>query len=234
MKAIYVKELRQYATSFAGAVFLAAYAVLIGYQFTVGNLLAQSGEISNLFFQIMTMLMFLVPILTMRLLSEEKKMRTDQLLLTSPVSIGKIVIGKFLAAFTMFLAGSIPLVIAAGLMWYYGVAPSLETAGNFAGLLLAGAAFISMGLLASAVTENQIVAAIVSYVALTGLWLLDYLRLYISHEAAAQVIGYLSVRAHFSRLASGVFGLSTLVYFLSLTGLMLGWTVLAMSHDRKR
>ena len=234
MKAIYVKELRQYATSFAGAVFLAAYAVLIGYQFTVGNLLAQSGEISNLFFQIMTMLMFLVPILTMRLLSEEKKMRTDQLLLTSPVSIGKIVIGKFLAAFTMFLAGSIPLVIAAGLMWYYGVAPSLETAGNFAGLLLAGAAFISMGLLASAVTENQIVAAIVSYVALTGLWLLDYLRLYVSHEAAAKVISYLSVRAHFSRLASGVFGLSTLVYFLSLTGLMLGWTVLAMSHDRKR
>ena len=234
MKAIYLKELRQYATSFAGAVFLAAYAVLIGYQFTVGNLLAQSGEISNLFFQIMSMLMFLVPILTMRLLSEEKKMRTDQLLLTSPVSIGRIVIGKFMAAFTMFICGSVPLVLAAGLMWFYGVAPSLETAGNFAGLLMTGAAFISIGLLASAITENQIVAAIVSYVVLMGLWLLDYLRMYVSGDTAGRMLRYLSVRAHFTQLASGVFSLSTLIYFLSLTGLMLGFTVLVMSHARKR
>ena len=87
MRSIYQKEMRQYLTGFAGAVFMAAYAALIGYQFTVGNLLAQSGEISGLFSQIMSMLMFLVPILTMRLFAEEKKMRTDQLLMTSPVTI---------------------------------------------------------------------------------------------------------------------------------------------------
>ena len=155
MRAIYQKEMRQYLTGFAGAVFLAAYAALIGYQFTVGNLLAQSGEISGLFSQIMSMLMFLVPILTMRLFSEEKKMRTDQLLLTSPVTISKIVSGKFLAALSMFLIGSLPLAAAAGVMRFYGVAFTLETAGNFAGLLLAGAAFISIGLFASAITETR-------------------------------------------------------------------------------
>ena len=234
MRAIYKKEMRQYLTSFAGAVFLAAYAALIGYQFTVSNLLAQSGEIAPLFSQIMMMLMFLVPILTMRRLSEEKKMRTDQLLLTSPVSISKIVCGKFLAAVTMFLTGSLPLLIASGVMWFYGAAPSLETAGNFAGLILAGSAFIAIGLFASAITENQIVAAIISYVALIGLWLLDYLRLYVSTQGAGEALRYLSVRAHFTQLTSGIFSLSTLVYFSSLTALMLGLTMLVMESRRQR
>lgn len=233
MRAIYRKEMRQYLTSFAGAVFLAAYAALIGYQFTVGNLLAQSGEISGLFSQVMSMLMFLVPVLTMRLLSEEKKMRTDQLLLTSPVPVAKIVWGKFLAALTMFVIGSLPLALAALVMNFYGVAPSLETAGNFAALLLAGAAFVAVGLFASAITENQIVAAIVSYAALIGLWLLDYLRLYVGGGAAA-ALAYLSVRAHAALLSSGVFALSTLTYFVSLTALMLGLTVLAMQSRRRR
>lgn len=234
MRAIYQKEMRQYLTSFAGAVFLAAYAALIGYQFTVGNLLAQSGEISGLFSQIMSMLMFLVPILTMRLLSEEKKMRTDQLLLTSPVPVNQIVSGKFLAALSMFLIGSLPLAAAACVMRFYGVAFSLETAGNFAGLLLAGAAFIAIGLFASAITENQIVAAIVSYVMMIALWLLDYLRLYAGQGFAGEALRYLSVRAHTAQLASGVFGLSTVVYFLSLTALMLGLTRIVMESRRCR
>ena len=233
MRAIYQKEMRQYLTGFAGAVFLAAYAVLIGYQFTVGNLLAQSGEISGLFSQIMSMLMFLVPILTMRLFSEEKKMRTDQLLLTSPVTISKIVSGKFLAALSMFLIGSLPLAAAAGVMRFYGIAFTLETAGNFAGLLLAGAAFISIGLFASAITENQIVAAIVSYVVMIGLWLLDYLRLYAA-GFAGEALRFLSVRAHTAQLASGIFSLSTAVYFIGLTALMLGLTRLVMESRRCR
>ena len=233
MRAIYQKEMRQYLTGFAGAVFLAAYAALIGYQFTVGNLLAQSGEISGLFSQIMSMLMFLVPILTMRLFSEEKKMRTDQLLLTSPVTISKIVSGKFLAALSMFLIGSLPLAAAAGVMRFYGVAFTLETAGNFAGLLLAGAAFIAIGLFASAITENQIVAAIVSYVVMIGLWLLDYLRLYAA-GFAGEALRFLSVRAHTAQLASGIFSLSTAVYFIGLTALMLGLTRLVMESRRCR
>ena len=234
MKAIYQKEMRQYLTSFAGAVFLAAYAALIGYQFTVGNLLAQNGEISGLFSQIMSMLMFLVPILTMRLFAEEKKMRTDQLLMTSPVTIGQIVSGKFMASLSMFVIGSLPLAAAGCIMRFYGVAFTLETAGNFAALLLAGAAFISIGLFASAITENQIVAAIVSYVMMIGLWLLDYLRLYAGQGLAGEALRFLSVRAHTAQLASGIFSLSTAVYFLGLTALMLGLTRTVMESRRCR
>lgn len=234
MKAIYQKEMRQYLTSFAGAVFLAAYAALIGYQFTVGNLLAQSGEMSGLFSQIMSMLMFLVPILTMRLFAEEKKMRTDQLLMTSPVTIGQIVSGKFMASLSMFVIGSLPLAAAGCIMRFYGVAFTLEMAGNFAALLLAGAAFISIGLFASAITENQIVAAIVSYVMMIGLWLLDYLRLYAGQGLAGEALRFLSVRAHTAQLASGIFSLSTAVYFLGLTALMLGLTRTVMESRRCR
>lgn len=234
MWAIYKKEMRQYAASPAGAVFLAAYAALIGYVFTVGNLLAQNGEIGTLFSQIMSMLMFLVPILTMRLMAEERKMRTDQLLLTAPVSIRGIILGKFLAALTVFALGSLPVLLAAGVLWYWGVPPSLQTLGCFAALLLAGAAFIAVGLLASALTENQIVAAIVSYAALIGGWMLDYVRAYIGGEAASQALAYLCVRAHAAQLASGIFSLSTLTFFVSLTALMLGLTELVMESRRTR
>ena len=86
MKAVFLKELRQYWNSLTGAVFLAAYALMIGYQFYVGNLLAQNGSVSRLFESVLSMLMFFIPILTMRLFAEEKKMHTDQLVFTAPVS----------------------------------------------------------------------------------------------------------------------------------------------------
>lgn len=234
MRAIYKKEMRQYAASPVGAVFLAAYAALIGYLFTVGNLLAQNGEISTLFSQIMSVLMFLVPILTMRLLAEERKMRTDQLMLTAPVTIGQIILGKFLAAMTMFALGSLPVLLAAAVLWAWGVPPSLQTLGCVAALLLAGAALISMGLLASALTENQIVAAIVSYAAMIGGWMLDYVRPYIGSEGVSQAVSYLCMRAHAAQLASGIFSLSTLTFFVSLTALMLGLTRLVLEGRRTR
>lgn len=234
MLAVYKKEMRQYAASPAGAVFLAAYAALIGYHFAVSNLLAQNGEISALFAQVMAMLMFLMPILTMRLLAEERKMRTDQLLLTSPIPIRRIVLGKFWAALTVFAIGSLPLLLAAAVLWHWGVAPTLETLGCFVALLLAGGAFIAIGLLASAMTENQIVAAIVSYAALIGGWMLDYVRPYIGSEGVSQALAYLCVRAHVAQLASGIFSLSTLTYFVSLTALMLGLTLLLMESWRRR
>lgn len=105
MKAVFLKELRQYWNSLTGAVFLAAYALMIGYQFYVGNLLAQNGSVSRLFESVLSMLMFFIPILTMRLFAEEKKMHTDQLVFTAPVSDAQIMAGKFGAAWLVFGVG---------------------------------------------------------------------------------------------------------------------------------
>ena len=120
MKAVFLKELRQYWNSLTGAVFLAAYALMIGYQFYVGNLLAQNGSVSRLFESVLSMLMFFIPILTMRLFAEEKKMHTDQLVFTAPVSDAQIMAGKFGAAWLVFGVGSLPLLWAVCVMAGYG------------------------------------------------------------------------------------------------------------------
>ncbi len=232
MRAVWKKELYQYATSMIGAVFLASYAAMVGYYFTVGNLLAANGDVSALFHSIFSVLMVFIPMLTMRLFAEEKKLRTEQLIFTSPVSVSQIVMGKFLAAFCIFLVGSIPVILAIAILGYYGVFQCLETAGNLCGLCLAGAAFLSIGLFSSSVTENQLVAAIMSYVIMLGLWMLDFLKYYIQNRWLIAMIEYLSFRAHFEELSAGIFSFSSIAYFTTLTFLMLGWTQLILESRR--
>lgn len=232
MIAVWKKELRQYRTSIIGAVFLASYAGLIGYYFVVGNLFAMNGDITILFRSVYSTLMVLIPVLTMRLFAEERKMRTDQLLFTSPVDIGRIILGKFLAAFVIFCLGSVPIALDGAVLAFYGCFRPLETVGCFAGLLLAGSGLLAIGIFASALTENQVVAAIVSYVIMILLWLLDYLTYYVQGVWAARLIGYLSFQSHFRELSSGIFSISAVVYFTSLTGLMLGLTYLVLESRR--
>ncbi len=232
MTAVWKKELRQYRTSIIGAVFLASYGGLIGYYFVVGNLLAMNGDITVLFQSVYSTLIVLIPILTMRLFAEERKMRTDQLLFTSPVDIGMIILGKFFAALEMFCLGSLPIVLDVAVLAFYGCFQPLETAGCFAGLFLAGSGLLSMGLFASSLTENQVVAAIVSYLMMILLWLLDYLKYYVQGEWTAKLVGYLSFQIHFQELSSGIFSFSAVVYFTSLTALMLGLTCLVLESRR--
>ena len=232
MRAVLKKELRQFAVTPVGAVFVAAYFVLSGYYFTVGNLLPARSDLPGLFGSVFSVLMVLIPLLTMRSFAEERRQKTDQLLLTSSESVFRIVLGKFLAAYIVFLAGSLSLAAPVILLGRYGALDVLETIGSFLALLLVGGAFIACGLFASAITENQIVAAVVSYVITLGLWLLDFLRYYIGDGALAGVIRYLSFRAHFSLLGSGVFSLATAVFFLSLMFLMLSLTCLSVQYRR--
>lgn len=232
MKAVWKKEIYQYATSMIGAVFLASYAGMVGYYFTVGNLLAADGSVAVLFHSIFSVLMVFIPMLTMRLFAEEKKLRTEQLIFTSPLSVFQIVMGKFLAAFCIFLVGSIPVILAVVILGYYGTFQLLETLGNWCGLCGAGAAFLAIGLFASSVTENQLVAAIMSYVIMLGLWMLDFLKYYVQNRWIAAAIEYLSFRAHFEELSAGIFSFSSIAYFISLTFLMLGWTQLILKSRR--
>lgn len=232
MRAVFEKELKQYIAAPAGAVFLAAFFAFTGYYFTVGVLLPAHADLSGLFSSVFSVLMVLIPLLTMRSWAEERKQRTDQLLLTSPVPVRNLVLGKFLSAFVIFLLGSLSLIPPVVVLADLGSFDVLETAGNFAALFLIGGALISIGLFASALTENQIVAAVVSYVIMLGLWLLDYLRYYTGEGLLTKMIEYLSFRSHFSLLGSGVFTLAAAGYFLSLVVLMLTLTCLIIEHRR--
>ena len=232
MIAIWKKELHQYRVSMTGAVFLASYGGLIGYYFVVGNLLAMNGDITILFQSVYSTLLMFIPVITMRLFAEEKKQRTDQILFTAPVALEKIILGKFLAALGMFCLGSLPLLFDAAVLAYYDCFRLLETVGCMAGLLLAGSGLLAIGLFASSLTESQVVAAIVSYIIMILLWLLDYLKYYAQKEVIVKLLEYLSFQSHFRELSSGIFSFSTVVYFTSLTVLMLGMTWLVLENRR--
>lgn len=231
MGAIFEKEFRQYSRSMMGAAFLAAFFALTGYYFVVGNLYSQNGDISTLLSSVLMMSMFLCPILTMRLFAEERKMRTDQMLLTEPVTLTSVVTGKFLACWCFYLCGSGIFLVDVVILAVYGCFQPLVTIGSLVGLWLASATFLAIGMYTSSLTENQLVAAVLTYGILLGLWLLDFLQSYLSNPVLLGIIQYLSYREHFTELSSGIFSLPTLVYFLGSCLLFVMLTVLRLKKE---
>ena len=163
MGAIYKREIKAYFMSPTAYIFLAVFYVISGFYFVNVNIFGMTTDMSYVFSGVFTIMMILLPLLTMRLFSEEKKQKTDQCLLTAPVGLMGIVMGKFLAALTVFavaMAVYIPYILVlvklgGGIAW-------ASVIGNMVGLLLLGAAFISIGIFISSLTELQIVAAILS------------------------------------------------------------------------
>ena len=171
MLAIYKKELRSYFTSMIGWVFIAFMLVLVGLYFMVYNLLNGYTNFSYVFQGVQMFFVFLlVPVLTMRIVAEENRQKTDQLLYTAPVSISKIIMGKYLALITLFGLAMLvvclyPLILS-GLV--KGVATGTESVdfaiayGSALGFFLLGSAYIAIGLFISSLTESQVIAAVAS------------------------------------------------------------------------
>ena len=160
MFAIFKRELKAYFTSPLGYVFLAIFYAFSGLFFYIFSLSVGSTDISSVFLMMFIVLMVFVPLLTMRLLSEDKKQKTDQLILTAPVSLLSIVMGKFLAAYAIFAIGVAVMPVYGFVMSTFATVSWLPIWGNTVGLLLLGGIFVSIGLFISSLTENQMIAAI--------------------------------------------------------------------------
>jgi len=158
-------------------------------------------------------MLLVVPILTMRLFAEEKKLKTMELLFTSPLTITDIVVGKFIAAFVVF-AGMI-LLTATGTLGLGSIADfkwaPIGTA--YLGTLLLGGVFLSVGLLASSLTENQVIAVILSFGFLLVVWLFDSLGQLVGESPFGKLLSYLSPHGHFYNLVNGLVDTKDLVYF---------------------
>ena len=163
MFAIFKREFRAYFTSPLGYVFLAIFYAFSGLFFYIFALSVGSTDISSVFLMMFMVLMVFVPLLTMRLLSEDKKQKTDQLTLTAPVSLLSIVMGKFLAAYAIFAIGVAVMPVYGFVMSTFAKVSWLPIWGNTVGLLLLGGIFVSIGLFVSSLTENQMIAAIGSF-----------------------------------------------------------------------
>ena len=246
MLAIFKKELRSYFLNAIGyvylGVFLAVSALLCCYT-TLGS---GTYDTSNYFAFISIIFIILIPLLTMRLFAEEKKLRTEQLLLTSPVSITGMVLGKFLAAFTLFAIGLvlsltnfIPLCIYSGMDGLNDAFP--DSIGpvasiifsNFLGLLLLGAAFIAVGMFISSLTENQLAAAVITVVVIATMLILNVLlNGFIENYVIRFILSWVSFLSRFAPFQEGRFDPSALLYFVSTSGVFLFLTV--RIYDKRR
>lgn len=166
MKAIYKREIKMYFNSMIGYVFIAFFVLITAIYFSIQNILVLSPDFQNILSNVIMMFLILGPMLTMRLLSEEKNKKTDQLLLTAPVSIPTIVLGKYFAAVTVFLislliTGIFPVILA-----FFGTVAVAQIIGTYIGFFLLGSAFIAVGLWVSSITDNQIVSAVATFAAI--------------------------------------------------------------------
>jgi ABC-2 type transport system permease protein len=188
MIAIFKRELRNYFQSPTGYIFMGFFLLLAGLFFALTNLMGGSpqyiGVLSNLTFTFL----IAVPVLTMRLISEERRHRTDILLITNPVSITGIVLGKYLAAITLFLITLAVTWLYPVIMAFFGDIAGWEIVGGYIGFLLLGCSFIAVGIFVSAMTENQVISAVVTFAALLLLWLIDWVVTALPKSATAGVI----------------------------------------------
>jgi ABC-2 type transport system permease protein len=163
MLAIFKKELKSYFTSMTGYVYIAFFLIIIGIFFVIYNLLNQLANFEYVLSDVSFIFVILVPILTMRLMAEEKKQKTDQLLLTSPVPVSHIILGKFLAVITVYFISIAIISFYPLIASQYGEVPLKVAYGSIFGFFLLGAAYIAIGLFISSTTESQVVAAVVSF-----------------------------------------------------------------------
>ena len=166
MTAIYKKELKSYLTSMIGYLFMAFTLALFGLYFTAINLQQGYPEIGYALQNSAFILLIAVPVLTMRVLSEEQKNKTDQLLLTAPVKISDIILGKYLALLTIYVIPVLIMCLYPLLLGTHGTVSYAVSYTSILGYFLLGAAYISVGVFVSSITESQVIAAVVGFVIL--------------------------------------------------------------------
>ena len=218
MFAIFKRELKAYFTSPLGYVFLAIFYAFSGLFFYIFSLSVGSTDISSVFLMMFIVLMVFVPLLTMRLLSEDKKQKTDQLILTAPVSLLSIVMGKFLAAYAIFAIGVAVMPVYGFVMSTFATVSWLPIWGNTVGLLLLGGIFVSIGLFISSLTENQMIAAIGGFFINLMILLMNTLKSALPNGFLQDVLSSISVYSRYSEITSGIFSLVSVIFiFLFLT-----------------
>ncbi|MGN0618590.1 MAG: ABC transporter permease [Ruminiclostridium sp.] len=232
MTAILKREFSAYFKSPVGYVFIAVSFLFSGFFFWLFSLSIGSTDISDVFVGMFYVFMVFVPVLTMRLLADENKQKTDQLLLTAPVGLMSLVFGKFLAAYLIFLMGDIIMLI-------YGVVLSFVTTvnwalilGNFVALALIGGVFVSAGLFVSSLTESQMVAAVGSIAVNLALALINVIASVIPVQFISDVLSSVSVFDRYYEFTTGIFSLGNVIFFVSVIVIFMFLTVRILEKRR--
>ena len=217
MWAIIKREISSYFTSAVGWVFLAAFYGFASFYF---------------FTSMFTITMFLIPILTMRIWSEEKKQRTDQALFTAPVKLLPITLGKYLAAIIIYAISLACMLVFALILTFFGSPDWTVILGNLLGLFLLGSSLIAIGMFISALTENQMIAAIGGFVVAIFVSLMDTIANAIPIDFISKMIASASFNAHYTNFTVGILDLSGVIFFLSIIALFVFLTTRIFEKKR--
>ena len=248
MKALFTvfrKELRSYFSSPIAFVVLFVFLVISGIffflylqsfaeaqfdprlQFVEEGVNLNEIVIRPFFGTISVVLLLLIPLITMRLIADERRSFTSELLFTSPVRIASIIMGKYLASLLLFGVMIILSAVYIPVLVKYGNPDPGPILSGYLGLFLMGASFLAVGIFASALTENQIIAAVISFGVLLVFWIMGA-----TSSAGDSVFGYLSIINHFDNFAKGVIKVTDVTYYLSFTFLGLYLAYITLDSER--
>jgi gliding motility-associated transport system permease protein len=246
--AIAHKEMKSYFSTPIAYIVIGFFALLFGYFFYAMLVIfnqqsvqfggAEGGAVDinqqlirPLFLNASVILLFVLPLITMRTYSEEKRSGTIELLLTSPVSDVEIILGKFLGAMALYAAMLGITLIHIGLLFSYGNPEWKVVLTGYLGLLLMGGCFISVGLLISSMTKNQIVSGMVTFAVFLLLWVINWIASF-TGPTTQSVLNYLSITDHFDDFTRGVLDTKHLIYYFSV--MSFGLFLTARSVDTER
>ena len=232
MTAIYKRELSSYFNSMIGYVFVAVLIFFTGLYFMAYNLYNGLPQFSYTLYSLTSILLFAIPLLTMKSMAEERHSRTDQLLLTSPVTLTGVVLGKYFAMVTIFLIpvalmAFCPLIIAMN-----GEARLLSDYASLFAFFLMGCVFLAIGMFLSSLTESQIIAAVSTFAVLLILYLWDSLTGFLPSALGDLLSAFSFTRTFNNFVQYSVFDLGGLVLYLSLAGLFVFLTIQGMQKRR--
>ena len=233
MLAIYKRELRAYFTGVIGYVFLVIYLALAGVMFCYTTLFSMSSDVTAYYTMMLLFSAIMLPLLTMKSFSEERKMKTEQLLLTAPVSIPSMVFAKFLAAYTVYGGAAVFTSLYFLILLPYATLKVAVLIGNAVALLLVGMVFIAIGLFVSSLTENQLSSAIGTIAIILvflGIGLIN--TLLPSSYWLRYVFDALSIFTRFQTFVNGYFDLASVIYYLSVAAVFVWLTIRV--YDRRR
>ena len=248
--AIAGKEMRSYFASPIAYVIIGLFALLFGWFFYVylhvfveqsqrmsmmggGNVNVNEQMIRGVLQNAAVIILFVMPMITMRTYSEEKRSGTIELLLTSPLTDFEIIIGKFLGAMGLFCAMLVVTMIDVAILFRLGNPEWRPIAAGYLGLLLMGGCFISVGLLISSLTKNQIVAGFMTFAVFLMLWVINWLA-DSSGPTGQAILSFLSITDHFDDFTKGIIDTKHLAYYVSFITFGLFLTAKSVDSERWR
>lgn len=244
MKAIFKRELNAYFKTPLGYIFAGLFFAFCALMFFTFNLNANTSIMTNYFTNICYVFIVIVPLLTMKMFSEERKLKTDQLLLTAPVKVTDIVLGKFLSGLVVLgisVAATLVFLVVLGI---YGNPPVIQSLVGYFGIILYGAMLIAIGMFVSTLTQNQVISAVVTMAIVGVLTLVGTVNFDFTTALGGKIVilgrflngavDFIDIGDRFNDFAQGILNIVPIVYYLTMTALFVLLTVRVIERRRWR